>query len=329
MSDVSDFSALVVREQDGRFVSAVEQRQLDDLPDGEVLVRVEYSSLNYKDALSASGNKGVTRSFPHTPGIDAAGTVCEAGGGFAAGDAVIVIGYDLGMNTAGGFGRYIRVPAAWVMPMPAGLTARVAMQYGTAGLTAGLCVKALLDAGIELRDARVAVTGATGGVGSIAVAMLADLGAQVSAITGKADSADMLGRLGAAEVLPRQEFSEPGGPVQKPRWDAAVDVAGGPPLANLLAQLKPAGACACCGLVADAALATTVLPFILRGVSLLGVDSVEIALEKKREIFELLAGDWRVGALDELCTEVGLEQLPAQIERILAGEQRGRILVRL
>ena len=329
MSDQMSFQALVVRKQDGQYVSAVETRQVADLPAGDLLVQVEYSSLNYKDALSASGNPGVTRSYPHTPGIDAAGTVLEAGGGFAEGDRVIVIGYDLGMNTAGGFGGCIRVPSAWAMPLPEGMSALAAMQFGTAGLTAGLCVQRLLDAGVSLDGAAIAVTGATGGVGCLSVALLAKLGAEVTAVSGKPDAQAFLGELGAAQVISREELAQEGRPLQKTVWDGAVDVAGGWPLANLVAQLKPDAAVACCGLVADAALPVTVLPFILRGVSLLGVDSVEIPLARKQRIFESLAGAWSLPQLGSLCREVSLAQLPDEIDTILAGGQRGRVVVAL
>ena len=198
------FKALITEKTDDGYQSRVGDKNLEDLPEGDVLVRVAWSSLNYKDALSASGNKGVTRSFPHTPGIDAAGVVEEAGDGpFSVGDAVICTGYDLGMNTSGGYGDYIRVPAEWLAPLPAGLSARDAMVLGTAGLTAALCVEALIDTGLQPEQGEVLVTGATGGVGSVAVSILSNLGFKVVAATGKQDAHDWLRDPGAADIIGR------------------------------------------------------------------------------------------------------------------------------
>ncbi|MGI9345091.1 MAG: acryloyl-CoA reductase [Gammaproteobacteria bacterium] len=327
------FSAMVVKEEGAQFTRAVETRHLSDLPDYQALVRVEYSSLNYKDALSTSGNRGVTRNYPHVPGIDAAGVLCNAAGDLPKGARVAVTGYDLGMNTWGGFSEYIRVPPEWLIPLPEGMTARQAMEWGTAGLTAGLCVDKLSAwmqfSQSSLAEAQVIVTGATGGVGSIAVTLLAELGSRVTAVTGKAEATDWLRSIGASEVISMDTLMEAGKPLQKTRWDAAVDVTGGVPLANLLAQLNPQAACACCGLVAGSGLPTTVLPFILRGVALLGIDSVEIPLATKARIFGKLATEWRLNTLSDRCTEVRLEGLPAQIDKMLQGQHKGRTLVNL
>lgn len=281
---MSSFKALQVSESEGgRFESKIVERATDDLPAGEVLIRVRYSSLNFKDALSASGNRGVTRSYPHTPGIDAAGVVASSSvAEFAEGDEVIVTGYDLGMNTAGGFGQYIRVPAAWVIKRPQGLSLRDAMILGTAGLTAALCVDKLEQAGLEPGDAPVLVTGATGGVGSIAVALLASLGYKVAAVTGKADQADFLTRLGATQIVERaalQAGVEKA--LLKEQWNGAVDTVGGDILFNVVKSLQRGASVACCGLTAGTHFQASVLPFILRGVNLLGVDSVEIPLVVK------------------------------------------------
>ncbi|MGA6097217.1 YhdH/YhfP family quinone oxidoreductase [Stutzerimonas marianensis] len=329
---MANFKALVTTEQaDGRFESNVVERSTDDLPTGEVLIRVAYSSLNYKDALSATGNRGVTRQFPHTPGIDAAGTVSASSvAEFAVGDEVIVTGYDLGMNTAGGFGQYIRVPAAWVIRRPAGLSLRDAMILGTAGLTAALCVDKLEQAGLEPGEAPVLVTGATGGVGSIAVALLASLGYKVAAVTGKSSQADFLRRLGAQEVVERSALQAGvEKPILKEQWAGAVDTVGGDILFNVVKSLRRGASVACCGLTAGTSFQANVLPFILRGVNLLGVDSVEIPLVVKASMWDKLSLQWKVPNLADLVEEVTLDELPGAIERILAGGQVGRTLVRL
>jgi len=326
------FKALQASENaEGRFHTQVVERSTADLPEGEVLIRVSYSSLNYKDALSASGNRGVTRNYPHTPGIDAAGTVAESSvSEFAPGDEVIVTGYDLGMNTAGGFGQYIRVPAAWVIKRPSGLSLREAMVLGTAGLTAALCVDKLEQAGLEPGEAPVLVTGATGGVGSIAVMLLASLGYKVAAVTGKADQVEFLQGLGATQVVERGALqSGVEKPLLKEQWAGAVDTVGGDILFNAVKSLQRGGSVACCGLTAGVGFQASVLPFILRGVNLLGVDSVEIPLVVKASMWDKLSLQWKLPNLDRLVQEIALEELPEAIERILAGQQVGRMLVRL
>ncbi|MBA1263945.1 YhdH/YhfP family quinone oxidoreductase [Stutzerimonas stutzeri] len=326
------FKALQASENaEGRFHTQLVERSTADLPEGEVLIRVSYSSLNYKDALSASGNRGVTRNYPHTPGIDAAGTVAESSvSEFAPGDEVIVTGYDLGMNTAGGFGQYIRVPAAWVIKRPSGLSLREAMVLGTAGLTAALCVDKLEQAGLEPGEAPVLVTGATGGVGSIAVMLLASLGYKVAAVTGKADQVEFLQGLGATQVVERGALqSGVEKPLLKEQWAGAVDTVGGDILFNAVKSLQRGGSVACCGLTAGVGFQASVLPFILRGVNLLGVDSVEIPLVVKASMWDKLSLQWKLPNLDSLVQEIALEELPEAIERILAGQQVGRMLVRL
>lgn len=319
------------RDEGGAFRQQIVSRELDSLPAGDVLVRVRYSSLNFKDALSATGNPAVTRSYPHTPGIDAVGEVeaCAAGD-FAVGDPVIVTGYDLGMNTSGGFGQYIRVPSGWPVPLPSGLSPREAMLLGTAGLTAGLCVDKLLQAGASPDSGPVLVTGATGGVGTIAVALLAHLGFEVQVVTGKPEQGELLRQLGAREVLGREALQEgTNKPLLKERWAAAVDTVGGELLFNLVKSLRRGGSVACCGLTAGTHFQATVFPFILRGVNLLGVDSVEIPLAEKADIWRKLAGPWKLAGLEALGHEIGLAELPDEIARILAGQQVGRALVRL
>lgn len=325
------FKALLVSEENGVFVPKVVERSVADLPAGEVLIRVQYSSLNYKDALSASGNRGVTKAYPHTPGIDAAGVVAESSASeFAAGDEVIVTGYDLGMNTAGGFGQYIRVPAAWVIKRPKGLSLREAMLLGTAGLTAALCVDKLEQAGLTPAAGPVLVTGATGGVGSVAVALLARLGYNVAASTGKAGQGEFLRQLGAQQIVPREELQEGSDKAMlKERWAGAVDTVGGEILFNVVKSLRYGASAACCGLTAGMGFKGNVAPFILRGVNLLGVDSVELPLVVKASMWDKLSLQWKLTNLESLAEEVGLEQLPQAIEQILAGQLVGRVLVRL
>lgn len=328
---MSGFKALVISEDgQGGYQQRLCQRELDSLPAGEVLIRVRYSSLNYKDALSATGNKGVTRHYPHTPGIDVAGVVEQSAvSEFAAGDEVIVTGYDLGMNTSGGFAQYVRVLAAWLLKRPKGLSLRESMALGTAGLTAALCVEKLEQAGLTASAGPVLVTGATGGVGSIAVALLASRGYDVVACSGKADAVEWLKSLGSREVIAREQLqagSEK--PLLKEQWGGAVDTVGGDILFNVVKSLRYGASVACCGLTAGTGFKASVLPFILRGVNLLGVDSVELPLVVKASMWDKLSLQWKLD-LTPLVEEIGLEQLPDAIARILAGQVRGRVLVRI
>lgn len=327
----SFFALQAAPDADGTFAQQVVERDVADLPAGELLIRVQYSSLNFKDALSASGQRGVSRHYPHTPGIDAAGVVEHSSAAeFAEGDEVIVTGYDLGMNTAGGFGQYIRIPAGWAIKRPQGLSLREAMILGTAGLTAALCIDKLERAGLEPDDGPVLVTGATGGVGSISVMLLSALGYNVAAATGKEQQADLLTRLGAKQIVPRLELqSGTDRPLLREQWAGAVDTVGGDILFNVLKATQYGGSVACCGLTAGVDFQASVLPFILRGVNLLGVDSVELPLVVKASMWDKLSLQWKLPNLDDLVTEVSLTQLPAAIAQILRGEQVGRVLVRL
>ena len=311
------------------YKAEIVEREVSDLPAGELLIRVKYSSLNYKDALSAHGNKGVTRQFPHTPGIDAAGVIVESSdSAFKTGDEVIVIGYDLGMNASGGFAEYIRVPAGWAVACPQGLSLRESMIIGTAGFTAALCVEKLLQNNLQPEQGPVLVSGATGGVGIFAVALLAQLGFEVVACTGKTDQETLLRQLGASSVLNRAELSEASPkPMLKEQWAGAVDVAGGELLANIIKSLKYGGSVACCGLVASPQFSATVLPFILRGVNLLGVDSVNLPLSKKQQIWTQLAASWKLKNLQELSSEIGFDQLNDHLDRLYQGESVGRVVL--
>lgn len=324
----TEFKAWRVTENDGQYAGREQTMSTGDLPEGEVLIQVSHSSLNYKDALSASGNKGVTRKFPHTPGIDAAGKVVESSASeIAVGSQVIVTGYDLGMNTDGGFGEYIRVPATWVVPMPGGWDAKTAMIYGTAGLTAGLSVQKLLTMGAKPEQGPVAVSGATGSVGSVAVELLSVLGFQVVAISGKPDRAGSLKELGAMDVVGRDTLAEEKKPMLKPVFANAIDTVGGTPLAELLKQIKPGGSVTCCGLVAGPQLQTTVLPFILRGVNLLGVDSVEIPLDQKAAIWQKFSGEWACDVTEKTARVTGRDQLDTLLKAFLTGESAGKIVL--
>lgn len=329
MTDTT-FKALVVEELDGQYISSIKTRNIDDLPEGDLLVKVCCSSLNYKDALSASGNKGVTRSYPHTPGIDAAGTVVsDASGTFQPGDEVIVTSYDLGMNTDGGYGGYIRVPAEWAVALPHGLSHEESMMLGTAGLTAAQSIHALAEK-VSPDNGPILVTGATGGVGSLAVAMLASLGYQVTALTGKSSSEPYLKQLGATEIIDRKTFVEQNSkPMSKPVWAGAIDTVGGDILTSALKSTGPLGVVTCCGMVGSADLNMTVFPFILRGVSLVGIDSQSCPMTLRNELWQKMASDWKPAQLAEIIDAIDLEQLPEAIEQILAGTHQGRKLVRL
>ena len=326
-----NFKAMVVSETaEKTFVREIKQKALSDLPAGELIIEVKYSSLNYKDALSATGNKGVTKKYPHTPGIDAAGVVANSTTkSFGVGDQVIVMGYDFGMNTAGGFGQFISVPSAWAVKLPQGLSLKDSMSYGTAGLTAALCVIRLMASGLSKDSDEVLVTGATGGVGSVAVAILAKLGFNVVAATGKVSKHAFLTGLGAKTIISREEANDTSGrPLQKPRWAGVVDTVGGNILATALKTAKHGGLVTACGNAMSADLNVNVFPFILRGVSLLGVDSVEIPMRSRQMAWSKLAGEWNID-LAELVTEVSLEELNPKIDEILKGGICGRVLVNL
>lgn len=332
MSLPQSFKAMVVTETaDKKFLRQVTHKSLTDLPGGELLIEVHYSSLNYKDALSATGHKGVTRNYPHTPGIDAAGVVAEsANPKFAPGDQVIVTGFDLGMNTSGGFGQYIRVPASWTVRLPENLTLKESMAYGTAGFTAALSVLKIQQHGLTKEQGEVLVTGASGGVGSLAVGILAKAGYPVVAVTGKTGEKDFLLNLGAKEVIPRDTFIDTSGrPLLKPRWAGVVDTVGGDFLATAIKSTKYGGVVTCCGMVASADLSTTVYPFILRSISLLGIDSVECPMDIRLLIWKKISQEWRLDLSDGLFSECSLEELDSKIDLVLAGKIRGRVVVTL
>ena len=326
-----EFKALVSSEVDKKYKAEVQTRTIQDLPEGDVLIRVNFSSLNYKDALSATGNKGVSRNYPHTPGIDAAGIIeTSESNNFEAGEEVIVTGYDLGMNTSGGFSEYIRVPSEWVVKKPEDISLSESMALGTAGLTAGLCVRKLLNHKLTPDSGKLFVTGATGGVGIVAMMLLSKLGFEVVAITGKLESQDMLKKYGASEVITREDLDQPLiSPLQKSIYAGGVDAVGGNVLSNLLCATSQRAAIACCGMVNGADLNTSVFPFILRGVSLYGVDSAETEIGVKKEVWNNFSNAWKLEDLENEIKEITLSDLPTEIDTILKGQQIGRIRVKI
>ena len=325
------FKALIVREKDGKFEKKIEELGLQDLPQNEVLIQVSYSSVNYKDALSASGNRGVTRKFPHVPGIDAVGEVVSSRAeGISIGTKVLVTGYDLGMNTWGGFGEYIAVPASWVILLPNGLSEKEAMCFGTAGLTAGLSINRLIEAGIKPKNGKIVVSGATGGVGSLSIAVLNKLGYHTVAISGKSGDPFLTETLGAKEIISRTEFIEKynSKPLSKTEFAAGIDTVGGDILSGMLKSVQYDGAVTCCGMVASIKLESSIFPFILRGASLLGVDSVEISTQKRHKIWNLLAKEWKPKNLDQIAQEITLEKLSDLIDDMLNGKIKGRYILK-
>src|SRR5262245_49786733 len=331
MSDKSFRCFLVEKDAAGNVRSCAAERPLTDLPAGDVLVRVEFSSLNYKDALAAQGHPGVVRKLPHVPGIDAAGTVAESSdGSFKPGDPVVITGYELGAGQWGGWAEYVRVPAGWVVPLPAGLSLKESMALGTAGFTAAQCVSAIVLNGVVPDDGEILVTGATGGVGCLAVKLLAKLGYSSVAVTGKANLTSRLYEWGAGRVLKREEaVNNTDRPLLTAFWAGAVDTVGGQTLTTIVRETKPYGVVAACGLVGGTDLKLTVHPFILRGVTLAGIGSALLPHDRRLEIWRKLSGDWRIDRLDSLTTTIGLGEVDQYVERILKGEIVGRTVVQI
>ena len=323
------FKSIVIEENpDGSFSSSIKKKNITELPPGELLIKVSYSSLNYKDALSASGNKGVTKSYPHTPGIDAVGIVKNSETDkFKIGDKVIVSGFDLGMNTPGGFGQYIRVPTGWACHLPNGLDAIDSMAIGTAGLTAGLCVYELEKLN-GIKGKKAVITGATGGVGTFAIKLLSLLGAEITAITRKKDAESFLKLLGAESIILKDDFLKSiRKPMNKGKWDIAIDVAGGDILAGLIPSMKYGGAITCCGNVAGPNFEASVFPYILRANRLIGIDSADCQIDKKKKIWNLLAEDWKIDGIQKLFKSVTINEIIPEIKKILNGNQIGRIVL--
>ncbi|HID75966.1 MAG TPA: oxidoreductase [Planctomycetaceae bacterium] len=322
---------LVDKDPQGNVRAELTRRPLDELPGGDVLIRVDYSSLNYKDALAVRGHPGVVKRLPMVVGVDAAGTVVESGVyEFVEGDPVLVNGFDLGVTHWGGWAQYVRVPQQWVVPMPPGLTPKESMMLGTAGLTAALCVRALQEHDVKPGSGPVVVTGASGGVGSVAVALLSQLGYDVVAVTGKPAARNYLQQLGARQVVPRQAVTDTGGkPLLSRQWAGAVDTVGGDILSTLLRSTRPFGCVAACGNAADARLPITVYPFILRGITLAGVDAAMCPMPVRHELWQKLAGPWKPKHLAQIARSVQLDEVQQHAEQILAGQLRGRLVVRV
>ncbi len=328
----TEFKALLVEQPEKKvFNRSIVTRTLDDLPEGELVVKVHYSSLNFKDALSSVGNPGVTRNFPHTPGIDAAGEVVSCSDdSFQPGDQVIVTSYDLGMETDGGFGQMIRVPSKWALKLPEGLSLKESMMLGTAGLTAALSVHELVENGVAPEQGPVLVTGATGGVGSLAVAMLAKIGYTVTAVTGKLEETPYLEGLGAARVIDRETLLKGNDrPMLKPTWAGVVDCVGGDMLAAAIKSAQYDGVVTCCGLVASIDLPINVFPFILRGVRLIGIDSAECPMERRLRVWERMANELKLDNLAGMVDEITLDGLEEKVQLMLKGGMKRRALVNL
>jgi acrylyl-CoA reductase (NADPH) len=324
------FRAYAVDRPDDGFVRGIREIGPEDLPDGDVDIRVEWSSINFKDGLAASEDGKVVRAYPLILGIDMAGKVIRsADPEIEVGTEVLAHGYDLGVSRHGGFAEYARLPAHWVVPLPPGLSTREAMAIGTAGFTAAMAVSALQDRGLEPANGPVVVTGATGGVGSTAVSILAELGYAVWATTGKTDEHGWLAELGAVGFLTREECAVEGRPLEKERWAGAVDAVGAATLPYILRTLKRGAAVASCGNASGPALTTTVFPFILRGVALLGMDSAYLPIAERRHLWDRLATDLRPRALAERTTEITLDELEPALDAIRGGEARGRWVVRI
>lgn len=324
------FKALILRQKEKRTLAAIEEMSTDRLPDGDVLIAVDYSSLNYKDGLAITGKGKIIRSFPMVPGIDLAGKVVESTSPlYKKGDAVIVTGWNIGEQTWGGHAELARVKSEWLVPLPDRLDTRLAMGIGTAGLTAMLCVMRLEEAGIRPDRGTILVTGTGGGVGGIAVAILAALGYRVAAVTGRPENGDYLRGLGASEIIDRASMEEPFRPLEKQRWAGAIDTVGGKILARTLAETDYNGAVAACGLASSFELPATVFPFILRGIGLLGVESVVCPIERREDAWGRLARDLPREKLESMIKVVGLDEVVALANEIVAGKVRGRIVVDL
>ncbi|GAC1423046.1 MAG: acryloyl-CoA reductase [Ktedonobacteraceae bacterium] len=328
----SSFSAFVVNKTNDGFTAGRQDLTQSDLPAGEVLVKVAYSSVNYKDGLASIPNGKIVRNYPFVPGIDISGTVVESSDSrFRTGDEIIATSYDIGVSHYGGYSEYARLKADWIVPLPQGLTLKEAMAFGTAGFTAALSIHQLQKNGLTPANGSVLITGATGGVGSIAISILKKLGYSIAASTGKTEEHDYLKSLGVSDILGREETSaESTRPMEKERWAGSIDAVGGSTLAYLLRSTKYGGSVAACGNTGGPNVTTTVFPFILRGVNLLGIDSMNCSMELRRQLWQQLASEYKPAALlDSIGREVSFEELPHVLAAILKGGIRGRTIVRI
>ena len=323
-----NYKAYLVEELDGVYSGSIQELRMHDIEPGNVIIKVHYSSLNYKDALAASGVKGVASSYPFVPGIDVAGEILESkSDNFKIGDKVIATGYKLGMSVFGGFGELVQIPHEWVVPLPSNFTFLNAMSLGTAGLTAGACVKKILNNNPSFKNP-VLVSGASGGVGSVAINLLSNLNFEVHAITGKLNEEQILRKMGASEIIDRNEFmAEPVKALDKAIFSAGIDTVGGDILSKMLSMIESHGSVACCGNVAGIKFTSSVFPFILRGISLIGIDSAESDINFKKEIWDLFSNDWSLN-LDDYSKVIQLENIGDEITKILDGKQIGRVVIK-
>ena len=322
------YKAYLVEENEGKHSGQVKEIEMPSLDDGNVIIKVHYSSLNYKDALASSGVKGVVKSYPFVPGIDVAGEIIETSNSeFSVGDNVVSTGYKIGMSVFGGFGELVQLPSKWVLKLPAELNSFDSMCYGTAGITAAACVKKIVDANVS-NELPVLVSGATGGVGSISVGILSKLGYQVHAISGKQDKIETLKSMGASEIILRDEFTnEPVKALDKAIYGGAVDTVGGEILAKIISMVANQGVVSCCGNVAGAMFTSSVFPFILRGVQLSGIDSAESSLVLKKELWNLLSNEWSLNLTDHIKT-IQIDGIEDEVKKILNGNQVGRVVIK-
>ena len=322
------YKAYLVEENNGEYIGSVKELDTPVLQEGRLLIKVKYSSLNYKDALAATGAKGVVRSYPFVPGVDVAGVIIESSSDdFIPGDEVIATGYKIGMAEFGGFGEIVHLPSEWVVKLPENLSLYNAMCHGTAGITAAECVNKIIKGGIS-NTLPVLVSGATGGVGSITVSLLSKLGYEVHAITGKPDENEKLTSMGATKIIARNDFmSEPLKPLDKAVYSSAVDTVGGEMLAKMVSMISNHGIVSCCGNVGGAMFTSSVFPFILRGVQLSGVDSAESPIDVKKELWNLLANEWQIDLNNQTKT-VNIKEIDSEIKKILDGGQIGRVVIK-
>ena len=321
------FKGYLVRENEGNFNGSIEDIEIPKLEQGRVLVKVHYSSLNYKDALAATGAKGVASSYPFVPGIDVAGEIIESSTpDFSVGDNVIATGYKIGMSEFGGFGEIVHLPSNWVIKMPSELDYIKCMSFGTAGITAAACIKKIADGDCS-KTLPVLVSGSTGGVGSISVGILSKIGYEVHAISGKSSQVDTLKMMGANEILDRNEYmSDPVKPMDKAQYSAAVDTVGGDILSKMLTMIANHGVISCCGNVAGPKFSSSVFPFILRGIQLCGIDSAESSIELKKDLWDLLSNEWSLD-LSHHTKIVKISEIKEEIDKILKGDQIGRVVI--
>ena len=322
------YKAYLVEENEGKYNGQIKELEMSSLDDGNVIIKVHYSSLNYKDALASSGAKGVVRSYPFVPGIDVAGEIIESSNPeFVAGDNVVATGYKIGMSVYGGFGELVQLPAKWVLKLPDALNSFDSMCYGTAGITAAACVKKIVDADVS-NELPVLVSGATGGVGSVSVGILAKLGYEVHAISGKQDEIETLKTMGASKVILRDDYTnEPAKALDKAIYGGAVDTVGGEILAKMISMVANHGVVSCCGNVAGAMFTSSVFPFILRGVQLSGIDSAESSLALKKELWNLLSDQWSLNLTDHIKT-IQIDGIGDEVKKILQGNQVGRVVIK-